>query len=71
MQEYGFSLTRTLPYKENIVDFVLIRENTGQWKPVFSCILCGVMNYRVIKEYTFLLNDMTNKYLNKIRIWSF
>ena len=26
---------------ENIVDFVLIRENTGQWKPVFSHILCS------------------------------
>ena len=30
MQEYGFSLTRILPYKDRMVDdSVLIRENTG------------------------------------------
>ena len=32
MREYGFSLTRILPYKNRIVDSVLIRENTGQCK---------------------------------------
>ena len=32
MLEYGFSLTRIFPYKDRIVDFVLIRENTGQRK---------------------------------------
>ena len=42
MQEYGFSLTRVLPYKYRIVDSVLIRENTGRWKPVFSHILRSV-----------------------------
>ena len=30
MREYGVSLTRILPYKDKIVDFVLIQENTGQ-----------------------------------------
>ena len=39
MREYGFSLTRILPYKDKIVDFVLMRENKGQWKPIFSHIL--------------------------------
>ena len=39
MREYGFSLARILPYKDKIVDLVLIRENMGQWKPVFSHIL--------------------------------
>ena len=29
-REYGFSLTCTLAYKDKIVDFVLIRENTCQ-----------------------------------------
>ena len=38
----GFSLTRILPYKDKIFDFVLIRENMGLWKPVFSHILCSV-----------------------------
>ena len=33
MREYGLSLTRILPY------ILLIRENTGQSKPVFSHIL--------------------------------
>ena len=30
MREYGFSLTRILPYKDKIHDFALIPENTGQ-----------------------------------------
>ena len=42
MREYGFSLTRILPYKDKIYDFVLIQENKGQWKPVFSRILYSV-----------------------------
>ena len=42
MREYGFSLTRILPYKDRIYDFILRRENTGQWKPVISHILCSV-----------------------------
>ena len=41
MQECGFLRTRILLYKERIVDSVLIRENTGQWKPVFSHVLCS------------------------------
>ena len=42
MREYGFSVTRILPYKDKIYDFIYIRENTGHWKPVFSHILCSV-----------------------------
>ena len=30
MREYGFSLTRILPYKDRNYDSVLIRENKGQ-----------------------------------------
>ena len=41
MREYGFSLTLILPYKDEIYDFVLTRENTGQWKYIFSHILCS------------------------------
>ena len=40
MWEYGFSQTSILPYKDKIVDFVLIWKNTDQWEPVFSHILC-------------------------------
>ena len=35
MSEYGFSLTRIFSYKDRVVDTVLIRENTGQRKPIF------------------------------------
>ena len=35
MPEYRFSLTRIFPYKDKIYDYVLIREDTGQRKPVF------------------------------------
>ena len=41
MREYGFSLTHILQYKDKIEYFVLMRQNTGQWKPVFSYILCS------------------------------
>ena len=29
MREYGFSVIRVLPFKDKIVDFVFIREDTG------------------------------------------
>ena len=41
MPEYGFSLTRIFLYKDRIYNFVLIREDTGQRKPVFWNILCS------------------------------
>ena len=50
MREYGFSLTRILPYKDKIYDFVLIREN-----PVFSHILCSELEaYLVLFQTLFL-----------------
>ena len=39
----GFSLTVILPYKDKIYDFVLIEENSRQWKPVFPLILCSAL----------------------------
>ena len=39
---------------QNRVDFVLQRENTGQWKPVVSHILCNVIpnnNFRFIDNH--------------------
>ena len=44
MREYGFSVTCVLPYNDTIYDFVLIRENTGHWKPVFLHILCSELS---------------------------
>ena len=54
MREYEFSLTRFLPYKDKIYDFLLIRENTGQWKPVFSHILRSEGPERWIIEVRFM-----------------
>ena len=42
MREYGFSPVHILPCKDKIFDFFHIQENTGQWKPAFSHILCSV-----------------------------
>ena len=49
MLEYGFSLTGIFPYKDRLFDFVLIRENSGQRKPIFWLI------YVVYPERTTLL----------------
>ena len=38
---FKFSLTCILPYKDRIVDSALLRKNNGQWKSVFSHILCS------------------------------
>ena len=45
MPEYGFLLTRILPDIDRICDSVFIREKMGQWKPVFSHILCSGVSY--------------------------
>ena len=42
MSEYGFTLTRILPYKDRIYKSVLIRKKKGQCKPLFLHILCRV-----------------------------
>ena len=36
MPEYEFSLTRIFPYKDRIIDYVLIQENTGKISPYSS-----------------------------------
>ena len=71
MREYRFSLTRILLYKDRIVDSVLIQENTGQWKTVFSLILCSVrscilLNADVkLKEHVSLLSIHTSGNFNE------
>ena len=56
MREYGFSMSRMFPCKDKIVDFVLIQENTGQRKPVFSQILCSVITGET--SITFLITHL-------------
>ena len=60
MRKYGFSLTSILPHEDRIYDSAFIRENTGQWKPFFSYILCSVNDgfYRVFGR---VLNDIFQK----------
>ena len=82
MREYGFSLTYVLPYKNRIYESVLIRENTGLWKPVFSHILCSVRNWvstsKTCKAVTaqkmkFSIKDFFSKCdqsCSFLRIWS-
>ena len=50
-------MTRIVPYKDKVVDFVLIRENTGHWKPVFSHVLCS-------DSRNLLLNILSGNLLN-------
>ena len=38
MQEYGFSLTHSFPYKNRIIASVPIPESEGQLEPVFLYI---------------------------------
>ena len=54
MQEYGFLLTRILPYED---DSVFIRENPDQWKPVFLHILRSVRRL----DYRYVLPKFTGK----------
>ena len=58
MPEDGFSLTRVFPYKDRIVNFVLIGENTSPRKPVFWHILRKV---KYIGEFE--LNGLNMKWL--------
>ena len=54
MREYGFSLTRILPYED---DSVFIRENPDQWKRVFLHILRSVRQL----DYRYALPKFTGK----------
>ena len=52
MPEYGFSLTRIFLYKDEILDSVLIQENTRQRKPVFWHVLCIASEYwKLLKSW--------------------
>ena len=61
MREYGFSLTRILPYRDRIIDSVLIWENTGQWKPVFFSILWNVQMLDMLLEVLWALSNKITK----------
>ena len=39
MWKQSDELTRIIPYKDRVADFVLIQKNVGHQKPIFSHIL--------------------------------
>lgn len=51
MPEYWFSRTRIFSNKDKIYDSVLIRENTGQRKPVF---------WHILRSFSALLKSAEN-----------
>ena len=61
MPEYGFSLTGIIPYKDRIVDFVLIWKNTCQGKPVFWHILLNVFFcfFAMLEKHPIALHEVS------------
>ena len=55
MPQCGFSLTRIFPYKGRIVDFVLIKENTLQRKPVFRHTTYSELEKRMHLHQKFMI----------------
>ena len=55
MPENRFSLTPIFPYKDRIVDSVLIREYTSQRKPVFWHVLHSAYWKKYWKSYVKIL----------------
>ena len=72
MWEYRFSLARILPYKCKIVDFILIRENTGQWNAYFMQWIVS-NNHRKNSTYLMVLfltvTDSSRHELKDSRCW--
>ena len=68
MWEYGFLLARNLPYNDRIYNSVLIWENTGQEKPIFSHILSsvwqGVSNEISFQQFGFFIANGQLRYFN-------
>ena len=56
MWEYEFSLARILPYKDKIYGSVLVRDNEGHWKLVFSHILRSDTRTKNYKSVSFSSN---------------
>ena len=54
--EYGFSQTHIFVDKDKMVDSVLIRENTGQKKPVFSHILRSDIYLRITTFVLYIIH---------------
>ena len=75
MRKYTFSLTGILPYKNRIYDYVFVQKNTGQWKLLFSRIICIVVKLKVcyivtpslFKIFFFLQFEFLD--LMKLDIW--
>ena len=60
MNEYGFSPTRMLPYKDRIHNFARIRENKGQRKTILSHIFFSVGKKRVKKSTSLVLFEFND-----------
>ena len=52
MQEYGFSLTRIFPYKDRIIDSILIRENAVRQKTRFLAYFAQYFHKNALKYNT-------------------
>ena len=62
------SQTRTFPYKDRIVDSVLIRENAGQRKPVFGMFYAM---YLLLKHWFFTKINAWPQNNRKKSLWNF
>ena len=60
MREYGLSRSHILPYKDKIKDFVLIRDNTGQWETrisrMFYALSTSIFNVWRSLNFSFSFN---------------
>ena len=65
MQEYGFLMTRIPPHKGIIGDSVLIRENTGKWKPAFR----NSLSSDVFSENIFINLEVIYRFYELIFNW--
>ena len=76
MSEYRFSLTGNLPYKDRIIDSVLIQENTEQIKPLFWHILRNEREKQKLERYKLQYwkgrnkFDIINRYTLLEQLWA-
>ena len=69
MQKCGFSQTRILPYKNRIVDPVLIQENISQWIPAFSHVLCSATSSQIHTYSYSYFPEIGYREISKFVIW--
>ena len=70
LREYGFSLTRILPYKGRICDYVLIRWNTGQWNRILEFFMQCISQTIILTQIYHILCsnwDVTSNQIINLR----